>query len=53
MTVKEKVTQLLKTLSPDEQILLSKVLSIEKERLHQKQPQVKEEMLKAVREAIK
>jgi hypothetical protein len=52
-TIKEQVAALLQALTPEEQTLLSRVLRIEQEKLYMKQPQVREDMLRAVREIIK
>jgi 3-deoxy-D-arabino-heptulosonate 7-phosphate (DAHP) synthase class II len=52
-TIKEKVVELLQALTPEEQQLLSRILRIEQEKLYQRQPQVREELMRAVREVIK
>ena len=52
-TIKERVAKLLQGLAPEEQQLLSRVLRIEQEKLYQKQPQVREDLMRAVRETIK
>jgi hypothetical protein len=51
--IREKVAELLQGLKPEEQQLLSRVLRIEQEKLYQKQPQVREDLMRAVREIIK
>lgn len=51
--VREKIRAAIVTLNEDEQKLLSRVLHIERGKLYQQKPRVKEDLLKAVREVIK
>ena len=51
--LKEKIITILKDLNEKERELLSKVLIIEKEKLYQDKPRVKDDLLKAVREVYK
>ena len=48
-----RVIEALKKLSRQEQELLVKVLKIEREKLYQERPRVKDDLLRAVREVIK
>ncbi len=52
-SVNEKVAALLQGLTLEEQQLLTRVLRIEQEKLYLKQPQVREDLMRAVREVIK
>jgi len=52
-TIGEKVADLLHELTPEEQQLLSRILKVEQEKLYQKQPQVREDLMRAVRDVIK
>ena len=51
--VRERMRQVLLTLTEQERKLLTEVLRIEKDYLHQKQPQLRDELLRAVRQTIK
>ncbi|MEH0198716.1 hypothetical protein V7S57_23460 [Caulobacter sp. CCNWLY153] len=52
-SIKEQVAELLQSLTTEEQQLLSRVLKVEQEKLYQRQPQVREDLMKAVRDVIK
>jgi hypothetical protein len=51
--IKPQVLEAIKKLSPQEQELLARVLKVEREKLYQERPRVKEDLLKAVREVFK
>ena len=51
--VREQIVEVLKELNEQERELLSRVLRIERDKLYQERPRVKEEILRAVREVIK
>jgi hypothetical protein len=48
-----KIVEALKKLSTQEQDLLVRVLKVERDKLYQEKPRVKEDLLKAVREVYK
>jgi hypothetical protein len=48
-----KIVDALKKLSTQEQDLLVRVLKVERDKLYQEKPRVKEDLLKAVREVYK
>ena len=48
-----RVVDALKKLNQKEQELLARVLHIEREKLYQERPRVKEDLLRAVREVFK
>lgn len=50
---REAVIEVLKGLSPTEQALLSGILELEHEKLYLRSPQIKTELLRVVREAVK
>ncbi len=51
--VQEQIRAHLLSLSPEERVLLSKILQIERDNLHQQKPRIREDLLRAVREVIK
>jgi hypothetical protein len=51
--MKEAVFDILKGLSPVEQALLSGILELEHEKLSQKNPSIKAELLRVVRDTVK
>lgn len=51
--VNPKIVEALKKLSTQEQDLLVRVLKVERDKLYQEKPRVKEDLLKAVREVYK
>jgi hypothetical protein len=52
-SIKPRVLEAIKRLSPQEQDLLARVLKVEREKLYQERPRVKEDLLRAVREVFK
>ena len=52
-TVKERVAEILQTLTPQEQQLLSKVLKLEQEELYLSKPQLRDDLMRAVKDTIK
>lgn len=52
-SIKPQVLEAIKKLSSQEQDLLVRVLKIEREKLYQERPRVKEDLLRAVREVFK
>jgi len=52
-TVREQTRKVLLKLTPQEATLLSRVLKLEHDFLHQKQPRIKDDLLRVVREVVK
>ncbi len=52
-SIKPRVLEAIKKLNPQEQDLLARVLKVEREKLYQERPRVKEDLLRAVREVFK
>jgi hypothetical protein len=52
-SIRPRVLEAIKKLSPQEQDLLARVLKVEREKLYQERPRVKEDLLRAVREVFK
>ena len=52
-SIKPRVLEAIKKLTPQEQDLLARVLKVEREKLYQERPRVKEDLLRAVREVFK
>jgi hypothetical protein len=53
VSVRDQTLAVLRELSEAERTLLSRVLRIERDHLHQLQPQLKDDLLRAVREVYK
>jgi hypothetical protein len=52
-SVREKTKEVLLGLTQQEGALLSRILKLERDFLHQKRPRIKDELLRAVREVVK
>ena len=52
-SIRNRMVEILKELSDEEKELLCRVLKIEAEKLYLSKPQIKQDILKAVREIIK
>lgn len=52
-TINPRVLEALKSLNQKDQELLARVLRIERDKLYQERPRVKEDLLRAVREVYK
>lgn len=52
-SIKPRILEAIKKLSPQEQDLLVRVLKIEREKLYLERPRVKDDLLRAVREVFK
>lgn len=50
---KQKARAILESLSVEERQLLTKILKIERDWLHQAKPRIQEDLVKAVKESIK